>query len=563
MAKPIALAFSLCLLVLFQSCLAAHQQFQSSQRNECQLDQLQAREPDNRIETEAGRIESWDYNQDDFQCAGVAVQRITIERNGLHLPSYSHAPQLTYIVQGNGFLSTVFPGCPETFEESEQSDEEQGQQQWQGQQGRHGQQGRGQQEQEEYEQQGRGQRGQQGPGQQSRHRQQGRHSQQGQESFEQLDRHQKVQRIREGDVIAIPAGVTYWSYNDGDQPLVAVNLLDIGNQQNQLDRNPRRFYLAGNPQDEFNQHGQSQSRRGQQGQSQWDQDQQQQRERSRHQQQQGGRSRHQQQEGNNKNIFAGFNTQLLADALNIDQQTAQQLQGQNDNRPQIVRVKGRLDFVQPAESEQEERQQQGIQRQQGQGRNGFEETFCNFRIKENIGRPSRADVFSPQAGRISTLNSFKLPILRHLDLSAERGFFYNNAIYSPHWNLNAHEVYYVIRGSARVQVVNNNGQAILDNEVRQGQLFIVPQNHAVLHKASNNGFEYIAFKTQDNAKINTLAGRTSVLRALPDVVLANAYQIDRQQARTLKYNRQETVALSSSRSPRSHRNWLDIAEMFV
>ncbi|KAM5563483.1 prunin 1 Pru du 6 [Rosa sericea] len=554
MAKPIALTFSLCLLVLFHSCLAARQQSQSSQQNECQLDQLQAREPDNRIETEAGRIESWDYNRDDFQCAGVAVQRITIERNGLHLPSYTHAPQLTYVVQGSGFLSTVFPGCPETFEESEQSDEEQ-----QGQQGRRGQQGRGQQEQqeqEEYEQQ----QQQQGRGQQGRHRQQGQQGQQGQESFEQLDRHQKVRRIREGDVIAIPAGVTYWSYNDGDQPLVAVNLLDISNQQNQLDRNPRRFYLAGNPQDEFNQQGQSQSRRGQQGrgqqgqgQSQWDQDQQ--------QQQHGGRSRHQQQQqGNNNNIFAGFNTQLLADALNIDQQTAQQLQGQNDNRPQIVRVRGRLDFIQPPQSQQEERQEQGIQRQQGQqGQNGLEETLCNWKIRENIGRPSRADVFSPQAGRISTLNSFKLPILRYLDLSAERGFFYNNAIYSPHWNLNAHEVYYVIRGSARVQVVNDNGQAILDNEVRQGQLFIVPQNHAVLQKASNNGYEYIAFKTQDNAKISTLAGRTSVLRALPDVVLANAYQIDRQQARNLKYNRQETVALSSSRSSQSQRSRWAIA----
>ncbi|XP_040364510.1 prunin 1 Pru du 6 [Rosa chinensis] len=546
MAKPIALAFSLCLLVLFHSCLAARQQSQSSQQNECQLDQLQAREPDNRIETEAGRIESWDYNRDDFQCAGVAVQRITIERNGLHLPSYTHAPQLIYIVQGSGFLSTVFPGCPETFEESEQSDEEQ---QGQGQQGRHGQQGRGQrgqQEQEEEEQQQRQrQQGQQGHGQHDR--QQGQQGQRGQESFEQLDRHQKVRRIKEGDIVAIPAGVTYWSYNDGDQPLVAVSLLDISNNQNQLDRNPRRFYLAGNPQDEFNQQGQSQS------QSQWDQDQDQQ------QQQQGGRSRHQQQQhgNNNNNIFAGFNTQLLADALNIDQQTAQQLQGQNDNRPQIVRVRGRLDFIQPPQSQQVERQEQGIQRQQGQ--NGLEETLCNWKIRENIGRPSRADVFSPQAGRISTLNSFKLPILRYLDLSAERGFFYNNAIYSPHWNLNAHEVYYVIRGSARVQVVNDNGQAILDNEVRQGQLFIVPQNHAVLQKASNNGYEYIAFKTQDNAKINTLAGRTSVLRALPDVVLANAYQIDRQQARNLKYNRQETVALSSSRSSQSQRSWWAIA----
>lgn len=183
-----------------------------------------------------------------------------------------------------------------------------------------------------------------------------------------------------------------------------------------------------------------------------------------------------------------------------------------------------------------------------------------MKIKQNIGKPSTADVYSPQAGRISTLNGFSMPILRHLRLSAERGFFYNNAIYSPHWNLNAHEIYYIIRGSARVQIVNDNGDAIMDEEVRQGQLFIVPQNHAVLQKAMNNGYEYIAFKTEDNAIINTMAGRTSVLRALPDVVLANAYQMGREQARNLKYNRQETVALSSSRSSsQSRKSWWAIA----
>lgn len=124
-----------------------------------------------------------------------------------------------------------------------------------------------------------------------------------------------------------------------------------------------------------------------------------------------------------------------------------------------------------------------------------------------------------------------------------------NAIYSPHWNLFAHEVFYVIRGSARVQVVNDKGEAILDDEIREGQLFIVPQNHAVLQKAvDNQGFEYIAFKTQDNAIINTMAGQTSVLTALPDDVLANAYQISREEARLLKYNRQETVVLRSSSS---------------
>lgn len=489
MAKHLPLALSLCLLVLLHGCLAIRQQSQSrQQQNECQLNQLQAREPDNRIETEAGSIESWDYNLDDLQCAGVAVQRITIERNGLHLPSYTNTPRLAYVVHGRGHLGMVFPGCPETFEESEQSDE--------GEQGQQGQQGR----------------------QQQHGRRQGQFGQQGQQkSFEQLDRHQRVRRIKQGDVIAIPAGVTTWSHNDGDQSLVFITLLDISNDHNQLDQNPRRFYLAGNPQDEFNQQ-QGQKGRGQQG-------------------------------NNNSNIFAGFDTQLLADALNIDQQTAQQLQGQNDDRPQIVRVQGRFDFVQPPKSQREERQLQGQQ-----GQNGIEEVFCHMKIKENIGKPSTADVYSPQAGRISTLNSLSMPILRHLRLSAERGFFYNNAIYSPHWNLNAHEVYYVIRGSARVQVVNDNGEAMLDEEVHQGQLFIVPQNHAVLQKAMNNGYEYIAFKTEDNAMINTLAGRTSVLRALPDMVLANAYQMDREQARNLKYNRQETVTFSSSRSSQSQRS---------
>ncbi|XP_008235678.1 PREDICTED: legumin type B-like [Prunus mume] len=518
MAK--AFVFSLCLLLVFNGCLAARQS-QLSPQNQCQLNQLQAREPDNRIQAEAGQIETWNFNQEDFQCAGVAASRITIQRNGLHLPSYSNAPQLIYIVQGRGVLGAVFSGCPETFEESQQSQEqEQEQERQQQQQQQQGEQGRQQGQQEQ-------QQGQQGRPQQ-------------QQQFRQLDRHQKTRRIREGDVVAIPAGVAYWSYNDGDQELVAVNLFHVSSDHNQLDQNPRKFYLAGNPENEFNQQGQSQPR--QQG------------------QQPFGRPGQQEQQGNGNNVFSGFNTQLLAQALNVNEETARNLQGQNDNRNQIIRVRGNLDFVQPPrgrqEREHEERQQEQLQqeRQQQGGQpmvNGLEETFCSLRLKENIGNPERADIFSPRAGRISTLNSHNLPILRSLRLSAERGFFYRNGIYSPHWNVNAHSVVYVIRGNARVQVVNENGDAILDQEVQQGQLFIVPQNHGVIQQAGNQGFEYFAFKTEDNAFINTLAGRTSFLRALPDEVLANAYQISREQARQLKYNRQETIALSSSQQRRA------------
>ena len=147
------------------------------------------------------------------------------------------------------------------------------------------------------------------------------------------------------------------------------------------------------------------------------------------------------------NMFSGFDTQLLADALNIDQQTAQQLQGQNDNRPQIIRVEGRFDFVEPPQSREEERQLQGQQRQQGQ--NGFEEVFCHMKIKQNIGKPSLADVFSPQAGRISTLNSFGMPILKFLRLSAERGFLYNVSI------LYMHVLLYMVKYNNDIYLVGN------------------------------------------------------------------------------------------------------------
>lgn len=64
------------------------------------MDRINALEPDNRVECEAGVIDSWNPNEDQFQCAGVAVVRWTIEPRGLLLPSYSNAPQLVYIVRG-------------------------------------------------------------------------------------------------------------------------------------------------------------------------------------------------------------------------------------------------------------------------------------------------------------------------------------------------------------------------------------------------------------------------------------------------------------------------------
>ncbi|KAF8038248.1 hypothetical protein BT93_B0946 [Corymbia citriodora subsp. variegata] len=426
MAKPLLLSFAFCFLLAFHGCLG-RQQHQTGQQHplqeprECRIDRLDALEPTNQIQCEAGLVESWDPNHDMFQCAGIAMVRHTIEPNGLLLPSFTNSPQLIYIVEGNGIQGTVIPGCPETFQSSQQS--QFGPQFGQGGQMRGG---------------------------------EGRRFQ---------DQHQKIRRIRQGDVIALPTGVAQWAYNDGNRPI-----LDVTNNENQLDLNPRY--------------------------------------------EQGG-----QQKGQCNNIFCGFDARFLAEAFNVDMETARRLQNENDNRNNIVKVEG-----------------------------GLQETLCTMRLRENIGNPSRSDFYTQQAGHITTLNSYELPILYWLQLSAEKGHLHRNAIMVPHYNLNCHSVIYAIRGSARIQVVSDDGQTVFDQELREGQLVVVPQNFAVVKKAENEEFEWVSFKTNDNAMISPLAGRTSVMRALPDEVIANAYQVSREDAQRIKYGRRETALFSSSGS---------------
>jgi hypothetical protein len=204
------------------------------------------------------------------------------------------------------------------------------------------------------------------------------------------------------------------------------------------------------------------------------------------------------------------------------------------------------------------------------GYNGLEENFCSLKARQNIENPSRSDTYNPRAGRITRLNSQNFPILNLVQMSATRvnlyqvnlilhfdvvivlyitskhktnGMTYNrrlllqNAILSPFWNMNAHSVVYMIQGHARVQVVNNHGQTVFNDRLRQGQLLVIPQHYVVLKKAEREGCQYISFKTNSNSMVSHIAGKNSILRALPVDVIANAYRISRQEARNLKNNR--------------------------
>ncbi|KAK9061182.1 hypothetical protein SSX86_018362 [Deinandra increscens subsp. villosa] len=462
---------ALFLLFLTSSTLARRQQWQQ-QQNQCQIQNIQALEPYNTIQAEAGVTEFWDANDQQFQCAGVDFIRHRIQPGGLLLPSYVNTPILSFIERGQGVHGVILPGCPETFEYSPEG-------------------------------------------------QQGERSRQGSEGRSQFqDRHQKVENLRQGDVVAVPTGAAHWLHNDGDNELVVVVFFDTQNSENQLDENHRRFFLAGNAQ---GQQGQQESRPRRQ-----EQDPQRQ---SRRQSRRGGRQEEQYE--NSRNIFSGLDVEFIAEAFNVDREIAEKLQGQQDNRGHIVNDNDAV--VTPVV---------GVRRRWS---NGFEETICSLKLHENIDNPSHADFVNPEAGRIANLNSFKFPILRHLQLSAERGQLQRNAIRSPYWTINAHSLLYVTEGALRVQIVNNEGNSVFDDELREGQVVVIPQNFAVIKRAGEQGSRWVSFKTNDNAMISNLAGRVSAISSLPVDVVANSYQMSRDDAQRLKFSQRQTVLFSPNR----------------
>nr|DAD19864.1 TPA_asm: hypothetical protein HUJ06_021327 [Nelumbo nucifera] len=171
---------------------------------------------------------------------------------------------------GRGVLGLSIPGCPETFQlfqQDEQSEEEGCRSQRSEDEGSSSQRSKDQggKSQQSEDQDSRRQksgeqysRSQQSEDQDSRRhksesRSQGSKSQQSEHqsstsrksedqhcrSPRSEDFHQQPRFFKEGDILMVPNGVSYWVYNDGDTPLVAIAVIDTRNNFNQLDRKVR------------------------------------------------------------------------------------------------------------------------------------------------------------------------------------------------------------------------------------------------------------------------------------------------------------------------------------
>ncbi|KAJ8899462.1 hypothetical protein K2173_018436 [Erythroxylum novogranatense] len=448
MASKIFLAFLLSLLVNSTVAKRYSESTERRQAQQCQLQRITTREPSQRIESEGGVTEIWNHEEDQFQCAGVAPMRNVIQPNRLSLPKFFPAPRLIYIEQGYR-LGITYPGCPETYHL------------------------------EQHFSRGFSQGGTRG------------------------DQHQKLHRVRRGDVIAVPAGAAHWCYNDGNQELVAVSVLDIDNEANQLDQNFRAFILAGgNPKQARPQHYQSTPPRYVESEM---------------------------TEDPLQNVFRAFDKEMIAEAFNIPINIVRKMQ-QSSSSELIVKCEREIRIMTPDQEEQRERYD-------GMPKNGLEQTFCTMKIKHNIDIQREADVYTKQARKINIANEQKLPILRYIYMSPERGHLVpvKCHLHASLANVGP-RIIYALRGELHVQIVDDNGNKMMDQRVKQGDMFVLPQFYASVSRAGREGFEWVTFKTC----------YTSVLRAMPIEVLTNAYQISRREPEQLpKINRDPQSMLLS------------------
>nr|AAA68981.1 legumin-like storage protein [Pseudotsuga menziesii] len=342
------------------------------------------------------------------------------------------------------------------------------------------------------------------------------------------DSSQKVRRVRRGDVIAIFAGAAHWWYNDGNEPLQLIAIAHTASPHNQLGRRSYRpFSLAGPAS--------------------------------------GSSSRSPREEGEGErrdiggNILAGFSTRSLAETLGVELETARKLQ-QNQRSRLFARVEQgrRLSLPGPARSGQRDNE---MMQQLHETHNSFanenendvEEVVCALRVKHNADNPEDADIYVRDGGRMNIVNRFKLPVLKYLGLGAERVILRQRASTAPSWRMNAHGIMYVTRGEGRIEVVGEQGRSLFDGRVREGQFIVIPQFHAVIKQAGDDGLEWITFTTSDASVRSSLAGRESVLKAMPEDVVSAAYRMDRNEVREVMRNREDDTLILPP-SPRHQRD---------
>ncbi|KAJ4717110.1 Glutelin type-A 2 [Melia azedarach] len=104
------------------------------------------------------------------------------------------------------------------------------------------------------------------------------------------------------------------------------------------------------------------------------------------------------------------------------------------------------------------------------------------------------------------------PFLEEVGLSCKILKLEANAMLSPTYNADSSfQVFYVVKGSGKVEIIGLNGKLALDTKIESGQLVIVPKCFAVAMIACDQGMECFSVSTSTEPSVGELASKQSAL----------------------------------------------------
>ncbi|XP_022727306.1 12S seed storage protein CRB-like [Durio zibethinus] len=130
------------------------------------------------------------------------------------------------------------------------------------------------------------------------------------------------------------------------------------------------------------------------------------------------------------------------------------------------------------------------------------------------------DVQVKNGGKSTTLTGNKFPFLEQVGLNVTHLVLETSATRAPAYASDA-QVYYVAKGSGKVQIVGLQGKLVLNTKVENGQIFVVPKLFMVTISADAEGIELVSIVTSTRPVTGELAGKNSVLNTIPSILQAS------------------------------------------
>ncbi|WCJ38333.1 11S globulin seed storage protein 1 [Euphorbia peplus] len=222
--------------------------------------------------------------------------------------------------------------------------------------------------------------------------------------------------------------------------------------------------------------------------------------------------------GGPQNLLNGFSSDFITDAFNVNSELAMKLQRKDPRGNTIYLTRGELHFSDVIDSSSP--------------------VTNNSRIAKLVDSPKEV-LCTTEAGYFTTIDVHKFPFLESVHFSGSYNLMFKDVMRLPHWE-NTQRILYVVKGEGRIQVADDNGKNVFDDDVNEGRILVVPKFMVMAEKANSERFEYVTFKPNANPISYDVSGRKSVVYGLPLAVVTNAFSITEEEAKKVKFAREET-----------------------